>query len=126
MAKSESRSAYRGGAYKKKRVFLAELAKNLASDNGGFTTHNSKINSIFWADDIVLLCEDKTQLERMIKMTLEYCETNKLTINTKKTKCIIFNKTGRLIRDQIFPNLHWNIAPALICWYFRAPCSAQI
>ena len=37
-------------------------------------------------------------------MTWEYCETNKLTINSKKTKCLIFNKTGRLIRDQIFLN----------------------
>ena len=83
-------------------IFLAELAKNLASDNGGFTTHNSKINSIFWADDIVLLCEDTIHLERMIKMTWEYCENNKLTINTKRTKCIIFNKTGCLIRDQVF------------------------
>ena len=83
---------------------MAELAKNLASENTGFTNNNSKINSIFWADDIILLCENKNQLDRMIKMTWEYCKTNKLTINSKKTKCLIFNKTGRLIRDQIFLN----------------------
>ena len=39
-------------------------------------------------------------------MTWEYCETNKLTINSKKTKCLIFNKTGRLIREQFSLNEH--------------------
>ena len=57
-------------------IFLVEMAKKLASGNGGFITNHSKINSIFWADDIVLLCEDKNQLDRMIKMTWEYCESN--------------------------------------------------
>ena len=33
--------------------------------------------------------------------TLEtYCKNNRLTINTDKTKCMIFNKTGRLIRKR--------------------------
>ena len=27
-----------------------------------------------------------------------YCEINELILNTNKTKCMIFNKTGRLIR----------------------------
>ena len=27
-----------------------------------------------------------------------YCQENKLEINTDKTKCMIFNKGGRLIR----------------------------
>ena len=35
-------------------------------------------------------------------MIAEYCKTNKLTINCKKTKCLIFNKTGRLIRENIY------------------------
>ena len=28
----------------------------------------------------------------------KYAEINKLTINTDKTQCMIFNKTGRLLR----------------------------
>ena len=65
---------------------------------------NSKINCIFWADDIVLLCENGSQLDKMIKIISKYCEENKLTINCKKTKCLIFNKTGRLVREQFFLN----------------------
>jgi hypothetical protein len=85
-------------------IFMAELAKNLMSQDNGLKMDNSKINSIFWADDIVLLCENGSELDKMIKMIAEYCETNKLTINGKKTKCVIFNKTGRLLREQFFLN----------------------
>ena len=85
-------------------IFMAELAKNLMSLDNGFQMDNSKINSIFWADDIVLLCEDGSQLDLMLKMIAQYCDANKLTINCKKTKCIIFNKTGRLLREKFFLN----------------------
>ena len=79
-------------------IFMAELAKDLmALDNG-------LINSIFWADNIVLLCENGDELNNMIKLIAEYCKRNKLTINCKKTKCLIFNKTGRLIRENVHLN----------------------
>ena len=34
----------------------------------------------------------------------KYCKDNELTINTDKTKCMIFNKTGRLIRKKFSLN----------------------
>ena len=43
---------------------------------------------------IILLSEEE-------KERYEYCEENKLSINVDKTKCMIFNKTGRLIRRNI-------------------------
>ena len=85
-------------------IFMAELAKDLMARENGLTMSNCKINSIFWADDIVLLCENGNQLNDMIKVIAEYCNLNKLTINGKKTKCLIFNKTGRLIRENIYLN----------------------
>lgn len=85
-------------------IFMAELAKDLMALKNGLMMDNYKINSIFWADDIVLLCENGDELNNMIKVITEYCKVNKLTINCKKTKCLIFNKTGRLIRENIYLN----------------------
>ena len=31
-----------------------------------------------------------------------YCDINKLSVNTKKTQCMIFNKTGRLLKKYKF------------------------
>ena len=40
----------------------------------------------------------------MMNMIAEYCKLNKLMINCKKTKCLIFDKTGRLFRENIYLN----------------------
>ena len=85
-------------------IFMAGLAKNLSASDSGLKLDSKKINSLFWADDIVLLSENQSDLEKMLKMVSEYCNTNKLTINCKKTKCLIFNKTGRLSRESIYMN----------------------
>ena len=61
-------------------------------------------SSLFWADDIVLLSESEEGLRKMLKTMEKYCEENELTLNTDKTKCIIFNKTGRLLRTPFTYN----------------------
>ena len=38
----------------------------------------------------------------MLNTVESYCKDNKMNINTDKTKCMIFNKTGRLIRNNKF------------------------
>ena len=85
-------------------IFMAGLATKLSADDSGLKLDNKKVNSLFWADDIVLLTETREDLERLLKNVSEYCNLNKLTINCKKTKCLIFNKTGRLIREKISMN----------------------
>ena len=67
-------------------IYMAELAKDLMALDNGLMMDNHKINSIFWADDIVLLCENDDELNNMIKLIAEYCKRNKLTINCKKNK----------------------------------------
>ena len=40
----------------------------------------------------------------MLKILEEYCNENEISINTKKTKCMIFNKTGRTMRRPFYLN----------------------
>ena len=85
-------------------IFMAGLAKNLSVEESGLKLDSKKVNSLFWADDIVLLTEKREELEKLLKIVSDYCNINKLTINSKKTKCLIFNKTGRLIREKVSMN----------------------
>ena len=82
---------------------MAGLAKSLTAEETGLRIDSRKVNSLFWADDIVLLTEKREELEKLMIVS-EYCTINKLTINCKKTKCLIFNKSGRLIREKISMN----------------------
>ena len=85
-------------------IFLSDLAKKFQSLDGKFILGQSSINALFWADDLLILTESEKQLKILLKTLEEYCETNELVINSKKTKCMIFNKNGRLIRSSFTLN----------------------
>ena len=75
-------------------IFLCDLAKKLSDLETSLELGNTPINSLFWADDLVMLAESEEKLNEMLKILEDYCKTNELVINTKKTKCMIFNKNG--------------------------------
>ena len=64
-------------------------------------SENNSLGSIFWADDILILSETKEGLQQKLHKLNEYCKENKLSLNTEKTKCIVFSKSGR-IKDHKF------------------------
>ena len=79
-------------------IFIADLAKELEELDGKIKIKNKEINSIFWADDIIMLADSQEHLQRMLNLLEDYCKKNKLQVNTDKTKTMIFNKTGRQMR----------------------------
>ena len=79
-------------------IFITDLAKKLDMVEGTAKVKNMEIGSIFWADDIVMFSESENGLKAMIKVLEEYIIENKLKINADKTKVMIFNKTGRLMK----------------------------
>ena len=62
----------------------------------------TSVDSLIWADDLVLLSKSEKGLNEMLKTVEEYCDENKLIINTEKTKCMIFNKSGKLLRRHFY------------------------
>ena len=59
---------------------------------------NENIGCIIWADDILLISRTEKGLQNMLNALKTYADTNCMTINTKKTQTIIFNKSGHHIR----------------------------
>ena len=83
-------------------IFLSDLPQKLELIQGKVQLDSTKIGSLIWADDIILLSTSEDSLTAMLKTVETYCKDNKMNINTDKTKCMIFNKTGRLIRNHKF------------------------
>ena len=83
-------------------LFLSDLAKQFDTIEDKPKLGDKGINSLFWADDLVLFSETKEDLDKLLKILEKYCSENYLLINTKKTKCMIFNKSGRLIRRPFY------------------------
>ena len=61
-----------------------------------------KLFLLLYADDIVLFAHFPDELQSLLETLQSYCIRWKLTVNTSKTKIVIFSKGGRLPRDLRF------------------------
>ena len=84
-------------------LFLADLQPLLDScqDNVKID-ENTELSCLLWADDILMFSETAEGLQSKLNNLEKYCKENKLTVNTDKTQCMIFNKTGRLLKNYHF------------------------
>ena len=86
-------------------IFLADLQEKLDSCSDNVQLDDSKdFSCIMWADDILILSETEEGLQRKLDALGVYCTHNKLSVNTDKTECMIFNKTGRTMNYKFFYN----------------------
>ena len=62
----------------------------------------TKISSLLYADDIVLLSNTAEGLQNALNKLGNFCETWNLKINISKTKVMFFNKSGKLLKGFSF------------------------
>jgi len=60
------------------------------------------VGRLLYADDIVLFAESAESLQNYLNILEGYCDRWKLTVNSTKTKVIIFRKGGRLLQNVRF------------------------
>ena len=64
--------------------------------------NGTKINSLLYADDLIILSRSKIGLQNCLNALSSYCETWMLKINPKKAKIMIFQKRPRKSVDTNF------------------------
>ena len=58
------------------------------------------ISHLLWADDLVLMACDKPTLQLMLNELYAYCLKWGLEVNTKKTAILVFNKSGKRLKES--------------------------
>lgn len=79
-----------------------------ATNEVGLSLFNSPINSLLYADNLVLLGLNREELQTKLDKLNQYCLNWGLKVNIKKTKIMIFNKAGATIKKHKF-NFQGNI-----------------
>ena len=62
-----------------------------------FTIENAKLFILLFADDAVIFANSPNALQSLLKDLENYCSEWKLTVNTKKTKIMIFEKIPKMV-----------------------------
>ena len=82
-------------------LYLADLPCIFDASCDPVQILDTKLNCLMFADDIVLFSDSSTGLQNSLDKLKLYCEKWHLTVNTEKTKVLIFNKNGRLLKNYI-------------------------
>ena len=108
-------------------MYLNDLETELATKGlAGIDIGLIDIYLIMYADDIILLGKTPDELQEALTILEDYCNKWKLTVNTEKTKIMVFRKGGRLREDLnfIYNNSHIEIVNKLC--YLGVFCTAGI
>jgi len=76
-------------------IMIADLEEEMKKVKwGGIKIGEGRIYTLVYADDIVLLAEDKEGMRSMIARLEGYMEKKRLELNVNKTKIMRFRKGG--------------------------------
>ena len=77
---------------------------NLLTDKKclGIKLEDRNINCLMYADDLILISTSVNDLQHSLDVPEEHANNWKLKINVKKSSIVIFNKSGRMVKDTHF------------------------
>ena len=74
-------------------IFINDFPNFLQSNNSGYVMLNTRrLRCLMYADDIVLLSDSSFGMQKSLFLLEVFCKKWHLSVNTEKTKVIIFNK----------------------------------
>ena len=71
-------------------IFINDLIDEVKKLNVGIKLDNDIISVLVYADDIVFMCENENDLQKIIDTLSVWCDTNDLVVNLSKSKIVHF------------------------------------
>ena len=59
------------------------------------------ISHLLWADDLVLMSLSKDGLQQLLNVLFQYCADWGLSVNISKTAVMVFNRSGKLLKESL-------------------------
>lgn len=79
-------------------IFINDIGNRMYTNDAPLL-HDSKINHLLYADDLLLLSTSPHELQYNIDRVSEFCRDWGLSINIDKSKIMLFSKSGRLKKE---------------------------
>ncbi|KAL5272263.1 hypothetical protein ACHWQZ_G000471 [Mnemiopsis leidyi] len=84
------------------KCFVHQLSEDLNSLEGVEVPvlNTVQVTHLLWADDLILLALNRESLQKMLNVLHSYCQEWGLSVNISKTAVMLFNRTGRLLKES--------------------------
>ena len=90
-------------------IFVNDLENNLQDVSLGTRIQDVVIQLLLFADDMALFSETREGLQKGLDNLGNYCTKWGITVNTRKTKVVVFRKGGKLGRLDVWSYMGRNI-----------------
>ena len=84
------------------KIFINDLPKYLDGTKDHVDLGDLTINCLMYADDVVILSTSKTGLQEKLNKLEKFCSDWCLQVNINKTKVVVFNKSGKISKEEFF------------------------
>ena len=75
-------------------LYVADLEQTLRNEqSGAVTLVHTRLPLLMFADDLVLLADSNTGLQRSLDILAEYCQKWHIKVNQEKTKVVVFSRS---------------------------------
>jgi hypothetical protein len=88
-------------------LYLNDMVKIFDKICDPITINNIKVSCLMYADDIVLISQSAKGLQNCLNKLSNYCDIWNLSVNIDKSKVIVFNKSGRVIKKDNFKYMEY-------------------
>ena len=82
------------------KIFINEFPNYLEKSLDPVYLDKKAIHCLMYADDIILLSTSAAGLQEKLNLLDKFCQDWCLSVNTQKTKILIFNKSGKLVNTM--------------------------
>ena len=83
-------------------IYIDDMKNIFTGDCDPVDLDGTLINHLLYADDLIVMSNTSGGLKRSLEKIEEFCSIWKLTINIDKSKCMVFNAQGRLMKNETF------------------------
>ena len=82
-------------------LYINDMMKHFDNTCQPIYLDNTPLNSLLYADDLILLSETESGLQKCIEKLETFCSKWALEVNKAKTKCMVFTSNGRNEKTNI-------------------------
>ena len=83
-------------------LFINDLVEELKKLDIGIQIGDEKVCILLYADDVVLLAENETELQLLLGVLNSWCCKNDLEVNYDKSKIVHFRNQSRIVTSKDF------------------------
>lgn len=83
------------------KMFINDISKYISVNDNVPTLNNTPLQYLLYADDIVLFAKSEKDLQMSVYGLEKFCRDWGLTVNTSKSKVLVFNKQAKLVKTKI-------------------------